>query len=208
MKQSTRQMTRLILVVLASIVGWITNTSKAKKGEGSKGEQTQEGFTLHKNCTLIESKYNDGDSFLVSHEGKTQEYRLYYVDTPESRDKPYDDHRRRVTKQGEVLGGLSYEQTIKVGKKAKTFTKTLLKKPFKVYTKGELVYQGPRLYAFVKVQYKGAERWLHELLVENGLARIHTKGVTTPEGVDYYQHKKALQKVESQAKRSKEGAWR
>ena len=164
-------------------------------------------FQIHENCVLSPSKFNDGDSFLVEHDREKQEYRLYFVDTPESRDKPYDDHKQRVERQGEDLGGLSYKRTISVGYNAKTFTSKILQKPFNIFTVDELVYGGPRKYAFVQVDYEGEQRWLHEVLIENGLARIHTKGVSTPVKNSAKEQKERLKTLQESAKKAKKGAW-
>ncbi len=194
---SKRMMIRLIVLVIAGIVGWFGKNKDGshKANQGSNVEQT-ENFQVLSNCKLVSNKYNDGDSFMVSHGGKQTEFRLYYADTPESKDKPYDDHQRRVRDQGKDLGGLSYKETIKLGQEASRFTQQVLKKPFTIYTKGELVYGGPRRYAFVQVSYDGGRKWLHELLIEKGLGRMHTKGITTPDGLSYSKQKARLLKMQ------------
>ncbi len=193
---SNRMILRLVVAAIAGIAAWFSNSKRgASSGDtaATTPVKVTSGYQVYLSCDLVSSKYNDGDSFLVNHDGTQQEYRLYYVDTPESRDKPYADHRQRVEDQGRDLGGLSYKQALEVGKKAKEFTtKVLNQGKFEVYTKKELVYQGPRQYAFVRVDYQGKKQWLHELLVSKGLARVHTKGVETPLGQPYRQHKSYL----------------
>ena len=49
-------------------------------------------FEILENCTLIENRGNDGDSFHVMTRKGDQELRLYYVDAPESSARKY---RRR-----------------------------------------------------------------------------------------------------------------
>ena len=211
-----RLVIRLVIVLIAAVFGWFGKDSLADESKTSntamnERQQTVEQngeFKVYLNCELVPSKYNDGDSFLVKHGDTEQEYRLYYVDTPESKDKPYDDHRERVLDQGRDLGGLGYEQTLKIGKTAQYVTQELLSKPFRVYTTEELVYQGPRQYAFVQVESGGKVRWLHEILIEKGLARIHTRGAATPEGESFYDHRDALRQIEDEAQDNGMGAWR
>lgn len=192
-------MIRLIILSIVGIVGWFgkdKNGGSSSSGRKSSTVEKTEDFQVLSNCKLVSNKYNDGDSFMVSYGGKQTEFRLYYADTPESKDKPYDDHKRRVRDQGKDLGGLSYTEAIKLGQKAKAFTKKVLSTPFTIYTKGELVYGGPRQYAFVQVLHNGERKWLHELLIEKGLGRMHTKGITTPDGLSYSKQKARLLKMQ------------
>ena len=46
-------------------------------------------WKVYENATLIENKYNDGDSFHVQCAKGDVEFRIYYVDTPESAAKTY-----------------------------------------------------------------------------------------------------------------------
>ena len=155
---------------------------------------------------LPDKKYNDGDSFKIkTKDGRFVEVRMYYVDTAESKDKPYDDYRRRVADQGKDFGGLNYQETIALGKEAKDYAYSRLKDAeLTIYTSWEEVYESGRYYAFVKL---GNEEWWHETLVKKGLARIHTKGEELPDGTRYATHKKQLMELEKQARRSKVGAW-
>ena len=71
-------------------------------------------------CRLVNDKYNDGDSFKIkTGDGRALVVRIYFVDAPESRDKPYADHRKRVKEQGRYFGGLDYEEALSLGRKAK-----------------------------------------------------------------------------------------
>lgn len=163
-------------------------------------------------CTLVAHRNNDGDSFRVKIPGgKIQEFRLYFVDAPESALKKYRDgnsNEERLRHQGKYFGRLTQEETIAVGMQAKVLTAKLLgREPFIVYTSGELVFGGPRHFAFVQVRDRGQTRWLHGVLVENGLARIYTKGARMPDGTSPGSRKKSLFALEQKAKRGKRGAW-
>ena len=85
-----------------------------------------------KNCRLLENASNDGDSFHVKADGEEYLFRLYHVDTPESEiDSAVAD---RVAEQAEHFG-LSQEQSLRGGERAKDFTKKALSKPFSVVTR-------------------------------------------------------------------------
>ncbi len=208
---------KTILLLVIALVAWGWKWYQERQGAGvdvskpSALEKNEDekvgGYYLLKGCRLVpDKKYNDGDSFKVkAKDGRVFELRIYYVDTAESRDKPYDDHRRRVMKQGEAFGGLGYEKTLRLGKLAKDFANSKLKGiEFDVLTKWEVVYDGPRVYGFLKLP--SGEYW-HELLVKEGLGRVHTKGVTLPEGRKYHDQKRQLQKFAANAKSQRKGGW-
>jgi len=163
-------------------------------------------FEILRNCCYVSDKYNDGDSFKVKTEdGRIVEVRLYFVDTAESRDKPYADHRERVMKQGQYFGGLSYEKTLSLGKKAKErAVEKLSRSNLTVYTVWEEVYDSGRYHAFVEVGRLG---WWHEYLVNEGLARIHTKGSSMPSGLSERKRENDLEALERVAKRAGKGGW-
>jgi len=50
---------------------------------------------------------------------------MYFVGDAESKDKPYDDYRRRVADQGEDFGGLDYQETILLGREAKNMKRAV-----------------------------------------------------------------------------------
>ena len=195
----------LVLALCAGAVLWWLDHRGVIEAE--RGEYRE----LH-GCTLVAHRNNDGDSFRVkTPDGKTQEFRLYFVDAPESALKTYrngDSNKERLRHQGEYFGKLTQKETIAVGKQAKELTARLLgSEPFSVFTSDEPVFGGPRHYAFVQVRHRGQIRWLHELLVENGLARIYTKGARMPDGTEPATRKRDLFTLEHKAKRGKRGAW-
>ncbi|MFT6864030.1 MAG: endonuclease YncB(thermonuclease family), partial [Akkermansiaceae bacterium] len=203
----------LLLVVAVAIKGcdFLENPASPERGashhlQHSDDEKQGRYFVLRDCHYLADKTYNDGDSFKIkTRDGRVVEVRLYYVDAAESKDKPYEDYRRRVADQGKDFGGLNYEKTIALGKEAKTYAEARLKSAeLTIYTGWEEVYDSGRYYAFVKV---GADEWWHETLVEKGLARIHTKGEELPDGTRYGTHKKELIALEKQAQRAKVGAW-
>jgi endonuclease YncB( thermonuclease family) len=160
----------------------------------------------------VEARNNDGDSFLVKlPDGKKAEFRLYFVDTPESAFKSYpggDTNRPRIREQAADLGGITPEQAVEIGKKAKSFSLGVLaSRPFDLYTSWDSPFNDNRFHAFVEVKQDGMPRWLHENLVEKGYARIHTKGADLPDGTVSAKHKARLKVLENAAKRTQAGAW-
>ncbi|MFK5923883.1 MAG: thermonuclease family protein [Verrucomicrobiota bacterium] len=200
-----------------------------EKGQASATSKTRHigGFELLEGCQWVDQRNNDGDSFVVKHKGNEYTVRLYFVDAPEKyiSDK-YKDQRKRVADQGRYFGELSSQQAVEIGLQAKAFTEKQLKgKSFTVMTKWESVFDSERYYAFVWLpgSTETNQNRLSAALVENGLARIYTKG---PGNQDDYssgrydgvgqgegalqvgkKYKKRLYQMEAQAKKAKMGAW-
>lgn len=144
-------------------------------------------YDVYQGCTLVSDRGNDGDSFRVKlPEGRTVIIRLYFVDTPESAFKSYGGGRNnhdRIADQAYDMGRITSEQVVEIGKKAKKFvSEHLSKSPFTIYTEWDSPFNDQRYHAFVEISYNGKKRFLHELLVEKGYARIHTKGASMPDG--------------------------
>jgi endonuclease YncB( thermonuclease family) len=161
----------------------------------------------------LDREGNDGDSFHVRAGGRDFELRLYFVDAPESYlSDRYADQRRRVAEQARELGGITPEEAVEVGRRAKAFTKEQLSgKTFTVHTYWEQVYDGDRYYAFVELP-DGSD--LGGELIEQGLGRIHTKGpgskekpVPTPKGQSFFEVRDRLEAIEREARKEKRGAW-
>jgi endonuclease YncB( thermonuclease family) len=169
------------------------------------------GLELIENCKLIKGRNSDGDSFHVKHAKGENEFRLYFVDTPESEYKTYgggENNGERLDEQGEYFGGLDRDGITAVGVEGKSFVLNLLsKKPFKVLTKWEDVVRPGREYCFVIVEWEGREVYLHELLVAQGLVRLHTRGADLPGGRGWKQQREYLEKWEKDVKKAGIGAW-
>lgn len=168
-------------------------------------------FEVLDGCQLIDRRGNDGDSFHINTPKGKEEVRLYYVDAPESAARTYgngDTNHKRISEQGAAMGGLDQHETTQVGVVAKKFVIKLLKgKRFRIATTREKVYGSHRIYAYVIVQWEGQERYLHELLVAQGLGRIHTKPMTLPDNTPAARHKSHLYELEKYAKSKNYGAW-
>ena len=170
------------------------------------------GYEIHRDCTLVEARNNDGDSFMLRLPGgKQAEFRLYFVDTPESAFKSYrggETNHQRISEQAADMGGITPEQAVEIGRKGKQFTLDLLaSRPFDIYTRWDSPFHDDRFHAFIEVTPDGKPRWLDELLVEKGLVRIHTKGADLPDGTPQAKQKAHLKSLESAAKRAGVGVW-
>lgn len=169
-------------------------------------------FQVYRNCTLEVARNNDGDSFEVEMpSGQMAEFRLYFVDTPESAFKTYSDgdtNHPRIAEQARYFDGITSEQAVKIGQDAKHFTLDLLaSRPFTLYTIWDSPYNDNRYHAFIQVTQNGKTRWLDEVLVEKGYARIYTKGADMPDGTSQSSWKARLKSSEAKAKSRKAGAW-
>lgn len=150
------------------------------------------------NCTLIANSNNDGDSFHVRAAGKEYIFRLYFVDAPETDDR----FPERVAAQAAYFG-VSPAQALQIGHDAATFTKDQLAKPFSITTRWQDAAGSSSLrrqYGLVSVTAGD----LGEMLVSNGLARIHGADV----GGIGKERVERLRQLEEQAKARKSGAWR
>jgi endonuclease YncB( thermonuclease family) len=152
-------------------------------------------------CNYLEAKDNDGDSFRVHAGDKDFTARLYYVDAPETGLRHGDR-----TREQSLYFGISLDETMNAGDKAKQRVKELLQKPFVVWTRwASAGGRGleSRYYVIVEIGDKN----LAEILVSEGLAR--TKGVSAPlpggeKGKEYMER---LDSLESVAHEKHLGAW-
>ncbi len=161
----------------------------------------EQPWTVLKDCRLLPNESNDGDSFHVSAGGREYIFRLYFVDAAETD----ESIAGRVAEQAQYFH-LNTAQTLQAGTLAKQFTTGKLARPFVVRTclqdaMGRSAL--PRFYAFVGT----AEGDLGELLVANGLARVHGQGAV-PVGLASPQVEwQKLQRLERDSQGQKLGAW-
>ena len=160
-----------------------------------------DGWETLDNCRLSKSSYADGDSFHVSHQGKDQIFRLYFVDCAET------DIRipSRIKDQQEAFG-LSAQGVIAAGHQAAAFTSKLLARPFTVLTKWEDARgasRQQRFYAIVLVNGKN----LATELVRNGLARAYGMPTDFPDKTRSKSFASELRLLQARATRDKIGAF-
>jgi endonuclease YncB( thermonuclease family) len=186
--------------------------SKPRAASNLRGPEQTGGYETYRGCSLVNERNNDGDSFLVKlSDGREVILRLYFVDTPESAFKSYrggDTNHARIADQAADLGGITSQQAVEIGKQAKAFTLALLASaPFDIFTRWDSPFHDRRYHAFIRVKSGGKTRWLHELLVEKGFVRIHTKGAALPDGTTYQKQKARLKALERTAKNAGSGVW-
>ena len=148
-------------------------------------------------CVLLENESNDGDSFHVWWSDHEFIFRIYYVDCPEV-DNRFPD---RVKAQAAYFG-ITPEQAMEIGRKASDFTMKFLSGSFNIKTRWRDALGSSRLkrsYGCVSVDGKD----LAELLVANGLARIHGVGIAALATEEVAR----LKALELEAKTNKTGAW-
>jgi len=153
------------------------------------------------NCQYVDGKDNDGDSFRVRCGTNEFNLRLYFVDAPETNLR----YPERTREQSEYFG-VTLDETMKAGVKAKETVSDILREPFVVWTRWAAAAgrsREPRYYGLVEIGGKG----LAELLVSKGLGR--TKGVTAnlPTGEKSKAYLERLQALEHDAQQRRIGIW-
>ena len=152
-------------------------------------------------CHYVEGKDNDGDSFRVHAADKEFTARLYDVDAPETNLRQGDR-----TRDQSLHFGITLDETMNAGEKAKKRVQELLQKPFVIWTRWATAGgrgRESRYYVIVEVDGKS----LGEILVSEGLAR--TKGVAPnlPNEEKGKAYMKRLDDLESAAHEKQLGAW-
>ena len=163
--------------------------------------EARQPWVVFKDCRLVTNASADADSFHVKADGKQYIFRLYFVDAPETD----TEFPARVDEQAKYFA-LTPQQTIQLGTHARRFTREKLARPFTVRTCMQDAMgrsKMDRYYAFVETQ----EGDLAELLVTNGLARLHGS-TATPAGLSSPERMwEKLQRLERAARQEKVGAW-
>ena len=168
-------------------------------GSGSAGDRKE--WVKLTDCHYVDAPDNDGDSFRVRGGDKEFTARLYYVDAPETNLRQGDR-----THEQSLHFGITLDETMKAGEKAKQRTKELLQKPFVIWTRWATAGgrgRESRYYVIVEIDGKS----LGEILVTEGLAR--TKGVAPnlPSGEHAKAYMERLDELERAAREKHLGAW-
>lgn len=164
---------------------------------GKAGNKWQ---TLH-DCLYQGRAANDGDSFGLECGRGIYVLRLYFVDAPETN----LNYGERVRQQA-VHFGTTLDETLKAGYRASELVQGVLRGPFTVFTKYASApgrSREPRYYGLVVVD----GRYLHEVLLAEGLARLKGVSTTLPDGTKSRDYRKRLQALEKQARIARKGAW-
>lgn len=215
-KQSTWPF--IVLLLVAGGI-WLKDQWEAKEGavgasdvrvEESPAKPLSDGWERIEGCRWVEHDRNDGDSFrLKLPDGRIEEFRLYFVDAPESAFRNYGGGRnnhKRISEQARSMR-LTSEEVVKVGKEAKALVREwCANRQLSIVTRWEDPFGDRRYHALIEMP-GGGEPWLHERLVGAGLVRIHTKGSKLPDGKSESAQTKHLKELESAARSRREGAW-
>lgn len=149
----------------------------------------------------VEGKDNDGDSFRVHAADKEFTARLYYVDAPETNLR-LGDRRRDQS----LHFGITLDETMNAGEKAKKRVQELLQKPFVIWTRWATAGgrgRESRYYVIVEVDGKS----LGEILVTEGLARAKGVAPNLPNEEKGKAYMERLDDLESAAREKRFGAW-
>ena len=153
-------------------------------------------------CRYLADKSNDGDSFLVQCGAEKFFVRLYFVDAPES-DASFPE---RVRQQYEYFG-VTQDELTRAGARARDYVQSVLvQRPFVVHTRKAFAQgrsKNTRYYGLVQVD----GRYLHQVLLGEGLARNKGSRVGLPGGEKARAHAHALQAMEDQARLQRRGVW-
>lgn len=161
------------------------------------GKTVPSGWTLLENCRLENHDYADGDSFHVIHRGRNLQFRLYFVDCPET-DTRFSE---RIAEQGKVFG-LDSKGVVAAGHRAHSFTSEMLSRPFDVLTKWEDARGASAQERFYAVVLVGNQN-LAEELVRHGFARafgMHADYPTQAAGRQFVAKRKRLKQEASRMK--------
>jgi endonuclease YncB( thermonuclease family) len=166
----------------------------------SSAAERREWVTLT-TCQYVAVKDNDGDSFRVRCGTDEFNLRLYFVDAPETNLR----YPERTREQSEYFG-VTLDETMKAGARARDKAREILREPFVVRTRWATAAgraKETRYYALVEVGGKS----LAEVLVSQGLAR--TKGVSPnlPTGEKAKAYVERLEVLEREARQKRLGIW-
>lgn len=166
----------------------------------SSAAERREWVTLT-DCQYMATKDNDGDSFRVRCGTTEFTLRLYFVDAPETNLR----YPERTREQSDYFG-VTLDEVMKAGAKAKEATRAMLQEPFVVRTRwASAAGRGreTRYYAFVEVGGKN----LTEVLVSQGLARTKGVIVSLPTGEKAKAYTERLEALEREARQKQLGVW-
>lgn len=165
------------------------------------GKTVPSGWTLLENCRHENHDYADGDSFHVIHRGRNLQFRLYFVDCPET-DTRFPE---RIAEQGKIFG-LDSKGVVAAGHRAHAFTSEILSHPFDVLTKWEDAGGDSAQERFYAVVLAGRQN-LAEELVSHGLARAFGMHADYPTEAGGRQFAAKLKHLQKRASRMKLGAF-
>lgn len=215
-RSSPKGIWRVVLLLVVALVLWGLDqrngpppAKRPPAGKSATAKPAVRGdYEEFAGCRLEEHRQNDGDSFRVRlPDGRVEQFRLYYVDAPESAFRTYgggEDNHQRIREQAEDFG-IADEQAVEIGKRAKQRVRDALARgPFTLHTAWDDPFGDRRYHAFIQPT---SGPMLDEMLVREGLVRIHTKPAELPDGTPVKQRLRELRELETSAKHKRQGAW-
>lgn len=206
--QAKAQSWQYVVLIVAALAVWGLDRWKPGllRGWADRPAEAGEpavvgGYEKIDGCTWVEHRGNDGDSFrLKLPDGRIEQFRLYFADCPESAFRSYGGGRNnheRIHDQA-VDFGVTDEQVVAIGKEAShRVAEALAGGELTIFTEWDDPFGDRRFHAFVEMPGGG---WLHEWLVAEGLARVHTKGAMLPDGTAEAAWEHQLEKKEREAR--------
>jgi endonuclease YncB( thermonuclease family) len=162
---------------------------------------SEKNWVILTDCQYVDSKDSDGDSFHVRCGEKEFRARLYFVDAPET-NLIYAER----TREQSLHFGISLDETMKAGAKAKERVHALLQKPFVLRTVWATAPgrgRETRYYVLIEIDGKN----LAEIRVGEGLARVKGVGHVLPSGEKSRAYVDRLTALEQEAREKRIGAW-
>ena len=151
-------------------------------------------------CKLEVGRYSDGDSFFVSHRGKSHCFRLILCDTPETS----NEFPERVETQEKTFG-VDEKHLFEIAKEATAFTQKALRRSFTVYTKWEdAAGVNDRSYAYV-ITRDGED--LSKELIRQGYSTAFGEHEEYFDGTNGDKLFAEVKLLEQEARKNKVGIW-
>ena len=178
-----------VVTLLLLVAGWPSSAAERRE------------WVSLAHCQYVTAKDNDGDSFRVRCGTNEFILRLYFVDAPETNLR----YPERTREQSEYFG-VTLDETLKAGAKARGAVQKILREPFGVVTRWASAggrSRETRYYGFVEVGGKS----LAEVLASQGLARIKGVFANLPTGEKAKEYVKRLEGLEREARQKRLGLW-
>jgi len=184
--RTRRSLHTIIIALLVLVVGQTWGSEK-------------EWVTLT-DCQYVDSKTMMATAFACAAATRNSE-RGYFVDAPETT-LTYAER----TREQSLHFGITLDETMKAGVKAKECVQALLQKPFVLRTLWASAAgraRETRYYVLIEVNGKS----LAEILVSRGLARVKGVGHVLPSGEKSNSYMDRLTALEQEARAKRVGAW-
>lgn len=165
-------------------------------------------FVFNKDdCELDNVEEWTAKAIKIRHQGRSYQFRLYFVQTPEPELR--DSTRAILRAQTEYFGDPPLSKLMEHGEIADQFVREILtERPFRIITRFEPERGTKSLYAFIQVDTEeNVRKYLSAILVREGLASITAKSSHTPFGQNALDFREHLVAERDQAINDRAGIW-